>query len=249
MDNESKKKTTSTTKKSTTKKNTGVKKTNQASKKTSTQTKKTTSTKKTVSTPKTTNNKKTTSPKTTPPKQIEQTPKINITENKKDITKEEKLDSKMILIVVLAFLIAIIALAKIAGIFEIKDYSKSYLLKHKVVTNEVTTNNINNALTNKNAFILVTTLNNEEEYNLEKDLKKVIKNNELKDNFYVYIYNEDSKTNLNNIFKVTGDITLPTILYYKNGEFVDMVKREDPKMIEAADFVKLLDMYELSKEE
>ena len=238
MDKESNKKSTASKKTSTAKRNTNAaKKTTSTAKKTSTTTKKTNAKKGT-----------TTTKKTTTPKVVEEKTKPI---EEKVITKEEVKqqptnDNKMILIIVLALLIAVIAIAKIAGVFDIKDYSKSYLLKHKVVTNEIVDNNLS-ILPDKDAFILVTSLNNEEEYNLEKDLKKVIKDNKIKDNFYVYIYNENNKVNLNNIFQVTGDIKLPTILYYKNGKFVDMVKREDQNMIEAADFVKLLDIYELSK--
>ena len=231
MDKESNKKSTASKKTSTAKRTTNTaKKTTSTAKKTSTTTKKTNAKKGTTTT------KKTTTPKIVEEKVI----------TKEEVKQQPTNDNKMILIIVLALLIAVIAIAKIAGVFDIKDYSKSYLLKHKVVTNEIVDNNLS-ILPDKDAFILVTSLNNEEEYNLEKDLKKVIKDNKIKDNFYVYIYNENNKVNLNNIFQVTGDIKLPTILYYKNGKFVDMVKREDQNMIEAADFVKLLDIYELSK--
>ncbi len=231
MDKESNKKSTASKKTSTAKRTTNAaKKTTSTAKKTSTTTKKTNAKKGTTTT------KKTTTPKIVEEKVI----------TKEEVKQQPTNDNKMILIIVLALLIAVIAIAKIAGVFDIKDYSKSYLLKHKVVTNEIVDNNLS-ILPDKDAFILVTSLNNEEEYNLEKDLKKVIKDNKIKDNFYVYIYNENNKVNLNNIFQVTGDIKLPTILYYKNGKFVDMVKREDQNMIEAADFVKLLDIYELSK--
>ena len=231
MDKESNKKSTASKKTSTAKRTTNAaKKTTSTAKKTSTTTKKTNAKKGTTTT------KKTTTPKIVEEKVI----------TKEEVKQQPTNDNKMILIIVLALLIAVIAIAKIAGVFDIKDYSKSYLLKHKAVTNEIVDNNLS-ILPDKDAFILVTSLNNEEEYNLEKDLKKVIKDNKIKDNFYVYIYNENNKVNLNNIFQVTGDIKLPTILYYKNGKFVDMVKREDQNMIEAADFVKLLDIYELSK--
>ena len=231
MDKESNKKSTASKKTSTAKRTT-----NAAKKTTSTAKKNSTTTKKTNAKKGTTTTKKTTTPKIVEEKVI----------TKEEVKQQPTNDNKMILIIVLALLIAVIAIAKIAGVFDIKDYSKSYLLKHKVVTNEIVDNNLS-ILPDKDAFILVTSLNNEEEYNLEKDLKKVIKDNKIKDNFYVYIYNENNKVNLNNIFQVTGDIKLPTILYYKNGKFVDMVKREDQNMIEAADFVKLLDIYELSK--
>ena len=165
--------------------------------------------------------KKTTqSNKPTPKKSVTTEPKItkesSFTEQSTNKPVNKKIDYQMILITVIALLIVIFAFIKISGCFDNKDYSKSYLLKNKIITNEIDSNNINN-IQLKDQFIFITTLNSEEEYQLEKDLKKVIK--------------------------------VPTILYYKNGELIDMVQRDDEKMIEAGDFSKLLDMYELSKEE
>ena len=243
MDNETKKKTT-TKKTSTSKKSNGTKtKTNS------------TGTKKTTTKTATKANIKT-SAKTTKPveekviiKEETKNEEIKNEVPKKEVLKNEfVIDNKMIAIIVLALLIASIGIAKISGVLDDKDYSQSYLLKHKIVTNKIEDVDINNISLNKDVFILVTSLKNEEEYNLEKNLKKVIKDNGIKDNFYVYIY-DDENTDLNKVFNISGDIKVPTILYYKNGEFVDMVKREDQQMIEAADFAKLLDIYELSKEE
>ena len=225
---------------------------NEPKKKTSSTAKKTTTTKKKTTTG-TTAKKQTTTKKVTPKK-----------EEKKEVVKEEKvikeenkvtepkLDYKMILIIILALLIVVIGIAKIGGVFENKDYTKSYLLKNKIITNELKKEDISSTLQNKETFIFITSLNqeeeyNEEEYNLEKDLKKVIKDNDLKDNFYIYL--KDENTNLRELFGIEENTKTPTILYFKNGNFVDKVERQDEKMIEAGDFAKLLDMYELSKEE
>ena len=195
--------------------------------------------------------KKTTqSNKPTPKKSVTTEPKItkesSFTEQSTNKPVNKKIDYQMILITVIALLIIIFAFIKISGCFDNKDYSKSYLLKNKIITNEIDSNNINN-IQLKDQFIFITTLNNEEEYQLEKDLKKVIKDNNLKDQFYIYIVNDND--NITNMFNLNKDVKVPTILYYKNGELIDMVQRDDEKMIEAGDFSKLLDMYELSKEE
>ena len=220
---------------------------NEPKKKTGSISKKTTTTKK-----KTTNG--TTVKKTTTTKKVEPKKEEPIIKEEKVIKEEKKinepkLDYKMILIIVLALLIMVIGIAKIGGVFENKDYSKSYLLK---TTKEIKKEDISNTLLNKEVFIFITKLNqdeeyNEKEYNLEKDLKKVIKDNNIKDNFYVYL--EDENTNLRELFGIEEDTKTPTILYFKNGSLIDTVEREDENMMEAADFVKLLDIYELSKEE
>ena len=225
---------------------------NEPKKKTSSTAKKTTTTKKKTTTG-TIAKKQTTTKKVAPKK-----------EEKKEVVKEEtvikeekkvtepKLDYKMILIIILALLIVVIGIAKIGGVFENKDYTKSYLLNNKVITNELNKEDISSTLQNKETFIFITSLNqdeeyNEEEYNLEKDLKKVIKDNDLKDNFYIYL--KDDNTNLRELFGIEENTKTPTILYFKNGSLIDKVERLDEKMMEAGDFTKLLDMYELSKEE
>ena len=40
---------------------------------------------------------------------------------------------------------------------------------------------------------------------------------------------------------------VPVVAYYERGTLVDVAQREDVKILEAADFVKLLDMYEFRK--
>ncbi len=212
--------------------------------------------KKTSSTAKKTATKKKTTTGTTAKKQT--TTKKVAPKKEETVIKEEekvtepKLDYKMILIIILALLIVVIGIAKIGGVFENKDYTKSYLLNNKVITNELKKEDISSTLQNKETFIFITSLNqdeeyNEEEYNLEKDLKKVIKDNDLKDNFYIYL--KDDNTNLRELFGIEENTKTPTILYFKNGSLIDKVERLDEKMMEAGDFTKLLDMYELSKEE
>lgn len=151
----------------------------------------------------------------------------------------------------------IIALLGIVSVYNKNtniDYSKSYLVT-KNIAKEVNCDNVSEAINKEQAFVLVTNYNDESEYNLEKDLKSVIGKYKLSNNFYVFPQNHNCGTisdiqsgTLGEILKLKESInTMPTILYYKNGEFVDYVKREDAKMIEAADFVQLLDIYEITK--
>ena len=205
--------------------------------------------KKTNITAKNTTAKKTTTKKITGEETVKKTTTKKITGEVKEQpnVKETKLDYKMIIIIILALLIMVIGIAKIGGVFENKDFSKSYLLSKKIINKEILKDDVRSVLLNNDVFIFITSLNDEEEYNLEKDLRKVIKDNNLKDNFYIYFKNDSD--NLNELFGIDENNKTPTILYYKNGNLVDKVERNDEKMIEAADFAKLLDMYELSKEE
>ena len=55
-------------------------------------------------------------------------------------------------------------------------------------------------------------------------------------------------TRLNNAFNTDEITTVPIILYYRDGELVDTVTRDDANVINAGDFQKLLDIYEYEGE-
>lgn len=99
-------------------------------------------------------------------------------------------------------------------------------------------------------FVLINYTKNEDNYNLEKDLKNIIDNYKLNDSFY-YLDVTDLKNSNNNYineinktFKTKDIKSIPTILYYENGSLKEVVKRIDNNTINAGDFQKLLDIYE-----
>lgn len=99
-------------------------------------------------------------------------------------------------------------------------------------------------------FILINYTGNEDNYNLESGLKTIIDNYKLGDQFYYLnvtnIIKEDNYlTRLNGAFNTDKIKAVPTILYYKNGTLVDTVTRVDKNPINAGDFQKLIDIYEL----
>ena len=180
---------------------------------------------------------------------------------KKETKKQPKAEPNLlgpsryigIAIALLSVILIALTLAIKFGSTQNIDYSKSYLVDKKIAT-EIKCNDLSNAITGEESFIFVTTLNDENEYKLEKDLKKVIGENRLNDKFYVYVDDpscgslSDITTNASINLKLQEKITqVPTILYYKDGSLVDYVERVDKNMIEAADFVQLLDIYELTK--
>ena len=85
-------------------------------------------------------------------------------------------------------------------------------------------------------------------------MEKIIEEYHLKDQFYyVDLSREESQTNCSSDCAINQELgtnlvhNLPAIVYYKNNVVVDVAQREDQKVLEAADFVKLLDMYEFKK--
>ena len=179
----------------------------------------------------------------------------------KKIQEEAKVEellspSKYIVVgvLLLGVLLITFTLANMYGSTKNIDYSKGYLVDKKIVP-EIACSDLKNAITGERSFIFVTHYNSEEEYKLEKELKSIIGEYHLEDEFFVFPENAECGSladiengSMGTDLKLSEAIdTMPTILYYKDGEFVDYVKRVDQQMIEGADFVKLLDIYEITK--
>lgn len=195
------------------------------------------------------------------------TNKPNVT--KKDIKKEVKkeveqpvnakelklMDSrKMIAGVVMGVILIALVLASIFDLIGPKDYSKSYLVEEKVAK-ELNCNEIEEVTKKNQSFILFTNFNSEEEYNLEKELKDIITEYHLENDFYVLAQTDtcgsidEPTSDLRMALKVAEDIkTMPTIFYYEDGELIDFIKRADENPMQAADFMQLLDMFEITRE-
>lgn len=102
-----------------------------------------------------------------------------------------------------------------------------------------------------NVFIYITYTGDESVYKLEKEMRRLINNNELVNNF-VYIdvteqmIEKDFLNELNKKFNIKEKVNmLPVILYYKDGILTDKVEGEN-NIFNVADFQKLLDNYEIT---
>ncbi len=180
-------------------------------------------------------------------------PKVNAKEETK--TPKPKNNLKTLYIV-----IAIIAVIAIVGIYiyrvqmirEEEKLSTSYLLSSGTVSLEIKNlDEVSQILLESPTeyFVLITYTGNEDTYNLETDIKDIIDDYKLNDSFYYLnvesIMEEDNYlTRLNNAFNTDEITTVPIILYYRDGELVDTVTRDDDNVINAGDFQKLLDIYE-----
>lgn len=102
-------------------------------------------------------------------------------------------------------------------------------------------------------FVLITYTGNEDNYNLEEGIKKIIDDYKLSDSFYYLniesmIESDNYLARLNTAFNTDKITTVPIILYFRDGELVDTVTRDDDNVINAGDFQKLLDIYEYEGE-
>jgi len=178
-----------------------------------------------------------------------------VTSNEKNTNSSIKNEERTIYVLRIISIILATILIIVAGVklfFSMKEtkYSdewlnKSYLVE-KGITEKVTCNELSQKITGDHKFIFITNYS-EEEFELEKDLSKILKEYHLEDKFYVYQVDESCRASALNSLQVTEFSKVPTIYYYRNGLLNYKVEREDSKMMEAADFVQLLDIYEFKK--
>lgn len=136
--------------------------------------------------------------------------------------------------------------------------STSYLVKEKVVSNEIKSlKEVNDIFSEapSSYYIYISYTGSEEVYNMEKDLESVISDYNLNNSIYYlnitsikdkedYIDQINKALSLEEI-KVTN---VPTIIYYKEGKAVDIINREDDNIMNVGDFQKLLDINNIEKE-
>lgn len=133
-----------------------------------------------------------------------------------------------------------------------KSYQTSYLLDSKTTNLEIKNlDEVKQILTEipSEFYVLITYTGNKDTHNLETGLKKIIDEKSLSDSFYYLdikdiMDKDDYIARVNNAFNTDLIKKVPVILYYKDGKIVDTVTRDDNNCINAADFQKLLDIYD-----
>ena len=127
--------------------------------------------------------------------------------------------------------------------YQNKKLESSYLSGY---VNQIRVEEIDNILTEPNSdmFVLITKTGDDNVYNFENALKKIIKKKDLRDNFIFIDYSDnDNYDVINKKFK-SNIKSVPAIIYIKNGEFVKNIDSSE-HMLNVGDFEKLLDEYEV----
>jgi len=165
-----------------------------------------------------------------------------VKKNEKDIPKKNYL---YLIIMIVAVVFVTFMIFEINKDYQNRKLETSYLENY---ISEVKLEDLKNILTEPSSelFIFVTKTNDEAVYNLESDLKKVIKRYDLRDNF-IYIDYTESENNLNELNKVFGSElkTIPALLYFKNGELAKSVD-SSIDMLNSTDLEQILDEYEVN---
>ena len=104
-------------------------------------------------------------------------------------------------------------------------------------------------------FLYISYTNSREIHRLEKDLAKIIKEYDLKEEFYFLNVTDikddkDFFTKLNKTLDLSFEIkNVPIILYFRDSEFVNRIPYPDTnKIIKAADFQHLIDKFEITRD-
>ncbi len=165
-----------------------------------------------------------------------------------------------VLAVVIVVVIILITCYSFAwyNVFKENKVSTSYLVKEKIVSNEIQSLDELDAIFSEvpeSYYVYISYTGSENIYNMEKDLKDLITEYNLNDSIY-YLNVTSFKEEDNYIDKINEAFNLedkkidqvPTIIYYKNGKAVDIIKRNDNNIMSAGDFQKLLDVNKIPKE-
>lgn len=135
---------------------------------------------------------------------------------------------------------------------------KSYLVNTNTINFVINDPNSANQVLQeapKDYFIFVGYRNDEDEYLLEKSVKKIIDDYEINDIVY-YFDATDIKQDSNYLEKINESLKVnisqvPAIIYIKDGKVAEegIVDGKDEKLLTANDFEKLLNIYEYTKKE
>jgi len=162
---------------------------------------------------------------------------------------------------VIALLIAAIAIFLVFYLFEwykvkqIEKYGTSYLTESNTISMEIKNYEEIPVIFSEaptDYFVFINYLNEKETYKLEKKMKKIIDDYNLKDVFYYMNVTELKEKDdnyiekLNNAFDIDNKIKdVPTILYYKNNELVEVISSNDNEIMSASELKRILDVYEI----
>lgn len=105
------------------------------------------------------------------------------------------------------------------------------------------------------AFLYIGYTNDSEVYDFETDIKDIIVNNSLQDNMLYYNATELMKENdyinkLNEKLSLSNNLKideLPSILFIKDNQVLDIITSTKNRMINDGDFTQLLEKYEIIK--
>lgn len=164
------------------------------------------------------------------------------------MTRKEKNNYIKLGIILIGTVLLTIVSANIYRNYENNKSNKSYISKY---VSSLQCNELSNAMTEiSNKFLYISYTGNNNIYDFEKKLKKVIKEYDLEEKFiFVDCSNEVDENNhvksLKELISVgDNDLSLPAIVYFKDSNPVDYIDSRDG-LINIGEFSKVLDRNEI----
>lgn len=165
------------------------------------------------------------------------------------MTKKEKSNYLKLGIILLVTVLITLISANIYRNYQNNKSNKSYISRY---VSSISCNELANAMTEMNAssFLYLSYTGNNNIFDLERNLKKILKNYDLEDKFiFVDCTKEIDENNhvksLKDLISIgDNDLTLPAIIYFKDNSPADYIDSKEG-LIKAADFSKVLDRNEI----
>ena len=165
------------------------------------------------------------------------------------MTKKEKSNYIKLGIIIISTVVVTIVSANLYRNYENSKVNKSYISKY---VSSIGCNELSNAMIEmkSNTFLYVSYTGNNNIYDLEKGLKRLLKEYDLEDEFiFVDCSKEVDEDNhiksLKELITVGNkELTLPAIIYFKDGIPSDYIDSNEG-LIKVGDFSKILDRNEI----
>ena len=174
--------------------------------------------------------------------------------------KSKKISSKKYLIAALLFFGTILLTLYIFKWYEVinnKKITESYLISSKVISNEINSlDELEDVFSEAPSeyFLYISYVNDKNIYDLEVDLKKIIKSYNLQDKMYYLNVDKDDNQiirDLNQVLNLNDEIitSVPTIIYFKDNTVVNggIINKEENSLMQASDFEQMLEVLEVEK--
>lgn len=176
--------------------------------------------------------------------------------------KERKVPAKNYVIALLIFIGVILLTVYIFKWYEVfnnEKITKSYLISSNVISNEINSlDELSDVFSEAPSeyFLYISYTNDKNIYDMEVDLKKIIRKYDLQDKFYYFNIdniknNEGYLEEINSVLNLSKEkvTSVPTILYYKDHELVDggLIHKDTNSLMQATDFEQLLETMEIEK--
>ncbi len=166
-------------------------------------------------------------------------------------------------VVVVLVIIGIIALVLYGfswhKVIQENRVSTSYLIKSKVISNEMQSiEELKDVFSEapSDYYLYISYTGSQEIYDMEKELTALINEYKIGEQFY-YLNVTDVKNEKDYINKINEAlglkdkkvINVPTIIYFKDGKAVDIIKKDGNNIMNIGDFQKLLDVNKVDKDQ